>query len=405
MAWNDIDFPSLLGAELIRPDGQYIAKFVVQPQVVHDFGAVPAGSVEMHRYSYWEDGSFTEDARLRDELQVIGVEGGRSIDKTKLTLTLNEYTGPSAGATNPSAPGNLKIPVAAIIKAQRFLYDLGNPAAFHESIGSTTLLRDYKKWKDRTYINRLLTAANLGIASASQGGYYNPKGFADGSTTAHVGPDVFTTGRDLTNVVTDMRNRNVPPFPAPTGPVYHCLMSPEFNKALRRDRDFKEVAKYPGALPIQALQAGLMPGSAPQMPAPMSYINSPNQLMFAGSGYGQSSYTVDVVPTGFIYEGARFFETVQLPTTTVSLNYSSIDATYGDLYPAATTTGQSNRTGHLGIFVGQQVIGEGIWGAGPQVCLHENTDYKRFLIVIWQERCGYVTLNPNFVTVARTYIN
>jgi hypothetical protein len=34
--FNDIDFPTLLGAELLRPDGSYIAKFVVQPTVVHD---------------------------------------------------------------------------------------------------------------------------------------------------------------------------------------------------------------------------------------------------------------------------------------------------------------------------------------------------------------------------------
>lgn len=403
MAWNDIDFPSLLGPELIRPDGLYIAKFVAQPQVVHDFGAVPAGSVELHRYGFFEDGSFSEDARERDELQLIGTDGSRSIDKTKVILELKEFTGPSAGASNPNAPGNLTIPVSAIIKAQRYLYDLGNPAAFHDSIGSTTLLRDYKKWKDRTYINRLLTAANLGMASATQGGYYNPKGYADGSTTAHVGPDIINTKRDLTEIITDMRSRNVPAFPSPVGPVYHCLMSPELNKALRRDDDFREVARYPGALPIELLQGGLMPGSAPRMPAPMSYLNSPNQLIMSGGQYGQASYGTDVIPTGFCWEGGRFFETTNLPTTSVSLNYSSIDSTLGALYPKATTTGQASRTAHLGIFMGQQVIGEGIWGDGPTVALHENSDYRRFLICIWQERSGMVTLNPNFVTVARTY--
>lgn len=43
----DLDFPTLLGAELLRPDGTYIAKFVVQPLVVHDFNAFPGASVQL----------------------------------------------------------------------------------------------------------------------------------------------------------------------------------------------------------------------------------------------------------------------------------------------------------------------------------------------------------------------
>lgn len=34
--FQDLDFPTLLGAELLRPDGSYIAKFAIQPLVVHD---------------------------------------------------------------------------------------------------------------------------------------------------------------------------------------------------------------------------------------------------------------------------------------------------------------------------------------------------------------------------------
>jgi len=45
--WNEIDFPTLLGAELLRPDGSYIAKFVVQPLVVHDFNQFPGASVQL----------------------------------------------------------------------------------------------------------------------------------------------------------------------------------------------------------------------------------------------------------------------------------------------------------------------------------------------------------------------
>ena len=143
--FNDIDFPSLLGAELLRPDGSYIAKFVVQPLVVHDFNAFPGASVQLDRYDYWNDSdsSFTEAGRLRNPTQTIGTTGSREIQKTKVTLTLDEFTGPNSGSTaDPTEPGNLKIPVHSLITAQRMLYDLGNPAAFHQSIGSLTLIRE-----------------------------------------------------------------------------------------------------------------------------------------------------------------------------------------------------------------------------------------------------------------------
>jgi hypothetical protein len=101
--FNDLDFPTLLGAELLRPDGSYIAKFVVQPLVVHDFNAFPGASVQLDRYGYWEDvtasdSSFSEAARRRVPTQTIGTAGSREINKTKITVTLDEFTGPLAMA-------------------------------------------------------------------------------------------------------------------------------------------------------------------------------------------------------------------------------------------------------------------------------------------------------------------
>jgi len=149
--FNDVDFPTLLGAELLRPDGSYIAKFVCQPMVVHDFNQIPGASVQLDLYPFWEDGDsyFTEDSRRRAATQTVGTDGSRENQKTKVTLVLDEFTGPAAGGTDPTAPGNLKIPVATLIRAQRMLYDLGNPAVFHQSIGSLTLVRDFRKWQDR----------------------------------------------------------------------------------------------------------------------------------------------------------------------------------------------------------------------------------------------------------------
>ncbi len=272
---------------------------------------------------------------------------------------------------------------------------MGNVAAFHQSIGSLTLIRDYRKWQDAVYINKLLEAVSLGQASATQGGYYNPQGVVNSGTYA-AGPPRFDITNDLLTVVSDMRTRNVPPFPSPYGPVYHSLTSPVFMKHLRANSDFREVAKYPGAVPITSLQPGPMPMSAPMMPPPGNYAMAPNNLLFGGGGVGQVGFmTGEVLPTGFVFEGVRFFESTNIPTSSITLTYTSGQT--------GVTTGSASRTGYLGIMFGQQAVGEGVWGNGPEVKLNENSDYKRFLIAIWSQYAGYALLNNNFVTVCRTY--
>jgi hypothetical protein len=401
--FNDLDFPTLLGAELLRPDGSYIAKFVVQPLVVHDFNAFPGASVQLDRYGYWEDttsstSSFSETARRRTPTQTIGTSGSREINKTKVIVTLDEFTGPASGnSADFTEPGNLRIPIYTLLTAQRLLFDLGNAAAFHQSIGSLTLVRDYRKWQDRVYINRLLEVDAGTAASDTVGGYYNPLGTADGGTYA-VGPAKFDVTTDLLNVVADIRKRNVPLFPSPFGPVAHCLADPIFIKHLRANSDFREVAKYPGAVPVSMLQGGTMPMSAPSMPAPGNFMGNPNQLLFGGGQYGQTGFMYgDVMPTGFVFEGVRFFDSTNLPTKNATLIYTTA--------AAGITTGSATRTGYLGIFFGQQAVGEGVWGQGPEVALGDNTDFKRFITAIWKQFSGYALLNSTFVTVARSFQN
>ncbi len=101
--------------------------------------------------------------------------------------------------------------------------------------------------------------------------------------------------------------------------------------------------------------------------------------------------------TGFIFEGIRFFESTNLPTASVTLTYTAA--------AAGITTGSASRTGYLGVFFGQQAIGEGVWGMGPEVALNENSDYKRFIIAIWKLHAGFVLLNNSFVTVGRSFQN
>lgn len=386
--WIDDDFPRILGAELLRPDAQFIARFVTQPQVVWDMSATRGKSVQLDRYEYWEDDSFTLESRRRAPTQTIGTANSRDILKTKIIVTVDEYTGPSGGdISNPNAPGNFKIPMESIVLAQRVLWNY-NPQqiqAFHQSIGSLTLFRDYRKWLDRVYINTLLGSPFT----------YNPQGLADGATYAS-GPPKIDVKNDVLTVVEGMRSRNVPTF---ADGFYYCLASPRFIKHLRQDADFRSVAQYPSFCPVNYLQSGITPFSAPQMPPPnQGYVSGPNQLIFGGSQYGQAGFMGEAMPTGFVFEGVRFFESNNMPTATVNLNYTA--SSNSTLHP----TGAANRTGYLGIFFGQQAIGEAVATEIPvSVRLNNNDDFQRFMIAIWAMYGGWALTNERFVTVARTY--
>ena len=150
MTFIDNDFPALLGQELYRPDSEFIAKYVTRPKVVHDFTKQAGESVQLDRYKYWEgESGFTKDARERSDTQTIGVSSSRKISKDKVTLVLKEYTGP-ADESDPNTPSTFQIPLRTIIVAQRNLWQYGQ-RAFHESIGSLNLLRDFRKWHIRDY--------------------------------------------------------------------------------------------------------------------------------------------------------------------------------------------------------------------------------------------------------------
>ena len=383
MAFIDNDFPGLLGAELYRPDSAFIAKYVMRPMVVHDFTKQPGETVQLDRYGFWNDeGSFTINARERGETETIGTGSSRDIDKEKVIVTLREYTGP-ADPTDPSRASTFKIPMLRLLKAQRLLYDYGNVTQFHNSVGSLTLFRDFRKWEDRAYIETMLRSSRV----------YNPGDIPDGGTYA-TGPQQFSVKRDLMTIVESMRNSNTPVFEDGN---YACLASPRFIKHLRQDPDFREVARYPGAVPLSALMPG-MPMSPPQVP----FVNNPNALIFGGNQVSQASFVngVPVMPTGFVFEGVRFFESTNLPIARVPLTFTAL-APGQD--PTRYPTGPGTRDGHLGIFFGPQAIGIGIGGMGPEVLLNNNDDFSRFIITIWRMYCAWNLLNENFVRVARTY--
>lgn len=379
----DNDFPGLLGAELYRPDAAFIAKMVTRPLVVHDFSKQPGETVQMDRYGYWnEEESFTIEARERGELETIGTLDSREIPKNKVIVTLREFTGPNAAGANASSQAStFKIPVARILKAQRMLWQYGVPA-FHQSIGSTTLFRDFRKWEDRCYIQRLLESPHT----------YNPRNVADGGTYAQ-GPEQFSVVEDLLTVVEGMQLRNVPSMEDGN---YCCLCSPRFMKHLRQDPDFRDQCRNVGYMPVE-----FGPG-LPGTPAQIPFVNNPNHLIMGGGQINQAMNVngMPVMGTGIVFEGVRFFSTNNMPSQRVSLNYTAIKPGQN---PANHPTGSALRQAHLGIFFGTQSIGVAIGGAGPEVLLNNNDDFERFVIAIWRTFGDWVLLNEDFVTVARSY--
>jgi len=379
--WIDNDFPKLLGAELYRPHPAYIIEMAVEPVVVHDFSKQPGQTVQLDRYRFWGKPG-TKESRERTADQTLGSASARNIVKDKVLVTLREYTGP-ADSRDTTQPSTFKVARETLITAQRLLLDTGNLNVFHQSIGSLTLLDDYRRWRDRVFANELLKAEACGKSSDEQGGYYLPGGkekadsdpiatYADGESAK------FDVKTDLLEVVKDMRKRNVPTF---ADGYYRCIVDPTAMMHLRQNSDFREIARYPGQ--------GMMD--------PMNPIAGPSANFFQGMGpaYGQAGFVAGqpVMPTGFLFEGVRWFESTNLPET--SFNASIADA--------GTTSAADYDAAQL-IFFGPQAVGVGIGGNNAQILLNNNDDFSRFIIMIWSLFAGFETLNRDFITVGYSFV-
>ena len=379
----DNDFPKILGAELYRPHPAYIAEMAVEPVVVHDFTRQPGQTVQLDRYKFWGTPG-TKDSRERIADQTIGTANSRNITKEKVLVVLKEYTGP-ADPGDPTQPSTFKIARETLITAQRLLLDSGNLNMFHQSIGSLTLLDDYRRWRDRVFIDELAKAEANGAASTTQGGYY----FAGGKTKDSSGRIAYTTSEysnevqqfqvktDLLTIVKDLRKRNVPTF---ADGLYRCICDPTFMMHLRRDADFREIARYAGA-PGQGMYMG-----NPMMPDNASFYMGPQ----AGQGYFLAGEPV--MPTGVQFEGVKFFESTNFPTKSVQASFTDVPS-----YSAQEVA--------QGYFFGPQSIGVGIGGPNAQVLINNNDDFSRFIILIWQLYAGFEILNKDFVTTAYSFVS
>ena len=377
--WIDNDFPKLLGAELYRPHPAYIIEMAVEPVVVHDFSKQPGQTVQLDRYRFWGKPG-TKESRERTADQTLGSASARNIVKDKVLVTLREYTGP-ADTRDATQPSTFKVARETLITAQRLLLDTGNLNVFHQSIGSLTLLDDYRRWRDRVFANELLKADGVGEAGEEQGGYYFPGGkdragnvvaSYDASESAK-----FDVTTDLLQVVKDMRKRNVPTF---ADGYYRCIVDPTAMMHLRQNSDFREIARYPGTGMIN-----------PMMPA-----MQPNANFYQGMGpaYGQAGFVAGqpVMPTGFLFEGVRWFESTNLPEQEFSTTINAVSASPDD-YKAAQL-----------IFFGPQAVGVGIGGNNAQILLNNNDDFSRFIIMIWSLFAGFEVLNKDFITVGYSFV-
>ena len=99
---------------------------------------------------------------------------------------------------------------------------------------------------------------------------------------------------------------------------------------------FRSVARYPGQGVVDPMNPGLAP-------------NAHNFLGF-GPAYGQAGFVAGqpVMPTGFLFEGVRWFESTNLPETSYNLIITDKNASAAD-YAAAQL-----------IFFGPQAVGVGV---------------------------------------------
>jgi hypothetical protein len=125
--------------------------------------------------------------------------------------------------------------------------------------------------------------------------------------------------------------------------------------------------------------------------SPLMGAMAPNQAIYAGGQYGQAQFVAGepVMPSGFVFEGVRFFESTNFPSKTITVDI-------GD------GNGASSRTTPAGLFFGPQAIGVGIGGPNAQVLINNNDDFSRFIILIWQLYAGFANLNKDFITTAFT---
>jgi hypothetical protein len=415
MSANSLDiahFPAILTMMAYRPSPTTIARWVAQPDFVQDTNLRPGEVYQMNRYGYLPDqGDMDIESRSRTDVELIGTANTRQIPNEKINIILRELTGPGSGnPLYPTQPGNFRFSVPALKKQQEIFWNMGysNPwlePQFHASVGSDTLLMDYRITMDRIYIKMLGNTPNK----------WNPSGIADGGTYAS-GPPKITVA-DLDYIHEWLVMNQTMPF---DDGLYHLFVHPRFFNHLRQDSRYRDIvtSSAPYVVPVGAVMSlqsnpfgpGMMPPSnalaANNMIGSMIGMRDPlNQPNLYGivPYLGQALPGLDNMgmPSGTVFNQFRIFISNNIPTKQVTLTYTASTDT-------SEATGSASRTAYPGMAFGRHALGE-LYGGSPesgipvQIQPNENSDYRRFLIVIWQAFMGLQRLNDNFVIEARSY--
>jgi hypothetical protein len=143
---------------------------------------------------------------------------------------------------------------------------------------------------------------------------------------------------------------------------------------LRQNSDFREVARYPGNGQINPLMSSMQPNAA----------------IYMGQGFGQATFVAGepIMPTGFVFEGVRFFESTNMPSQSQTATIGGTSKSYESA---------------IGMFFGPQSVGVGIGGNNAQVLLNNNDDFSRFIMMIWSLYAGFELLNADFATIAYSF--
>lgn len=397
--WVDVGFPHDYNPSMLlhAPRPQFIAKHVVRPHVVWDYSKLGGDVVQLDRYQYFHDDepgrqSYTQDARTRAAEETLGTGGGRGINKDKVFFRLRETTGP-ADPNDPTKPGTLSITMKNLMTAKQRLLDLSQIQVFNDSIGASRLATDFLMWEDYVYILEMLSTSQQ----------YNPRGFADGATV-----DLSANGfggeppkinvADLDEILVQLRENPNNAIPFEDG-NFGCLLSSRAMAHLKRDPEFQQIAREVGGLPASMVMMPLSNGPMSPEPAQISYNSQMRGFAtpYQGGVYAGQTINEAIMPTGFVFNGFRFFVSENIPQLTQTLTYSNGTGT--------TVNGAASRTAEQLIFFGQEAIGVAIGGAGPQIKVHELTDFNRNIHLIWQHFGETKLLNERFVIVARSYNN
>lgn len=413
------DYPAVLTAMAYRPYPTTNTRWIVQPEFLQDSRLKPGEVYQMDRYGFLPDlGDMDIEYRTRSDSEILGTQNVRQIPSAKIPILLREITGPGSGdPNNPSLAGNFRFSIPAMIRSQRMLWDMGfaEPLIqpqFHKSVGSDTLMMDFRVTIDRFYIKALFNTPNK----------WNPRGIPDGGTYATAPPKI--TVNDLDYILEWLVSNKCPPY---DDGLYRIIAHPRWYNHLRQDTRFREQVQASSYFPIALIMqnqdsifgAGYMP---PPIPMEQGAINGMNTSMFkvfkdvSGNpinqpslmGFlpylGQSLPGIDnmAMPGGMIYNQFRIFVSNNVPTKQVQLTYTSV------VDGSSEATGSAFRTAYPACAFGKHALGE-IFGGDPvseipvQILRNQNSDYNRFLIVIWQAFMGLARLNDDFVIESRTY--